>query len=220
MSIATRIVQPGEQILDVQNLDVVIYPHPALRWVAKPVPQVTPLVQAVARRMIEIMHDYKGIGLAATQVAVPWRIFVTCVNDKDLVFINPEVFQGRNEKDKNPRMVFEPESCLSFPGLYLDLPIKRSRDVYVKALDIDGKPFAMSGGGMFAKVAQHESNHLDGILFIDHIPVKSEDIEGWKNYLATQYKAMQNFAVPKFGSDEDEKNKLVNLERLLTDGVT
>lgn len=66
-------------MIDIASLDVVPYPHPALRWVAKPVPRVTSLVQDVAKRMIELMHDWKGVGLAATQVAIPWRIFVTYV---------------------------------------------------------------------------------------------------------------------------------------------
>ena len=104
-----------------------------------PLAQVTPLVQDVARRMIELMHDHHGAGLSANQVALPWRMFVTCVNDKELVFINPEVHLGRNKKDNNPRIVYDYEGCLSFPGLQVGEKIPRSRDVYVEALDINGK---------------------------------------------------------------------------------
>jgi peptide deformylase len=206
--------------MEVSKLDIVPYPHPALRWVSKEVPSVTPLVQEVTKKMIEIMHDYKGAGIAANQVAVPWRIFITFVNEKEIVFINPKVHLGRNEKDNNPRPADDCEGCLSFPGLKVEIPIRRARDVYVKALDINGKPFTVSGPGMLARVIQHENDHLYGKLFIDHLPMQVPEVkdfvDGWLAYLSAQYDFMVNkFVVPKYGNDEQEKCKLAALEDLL-----
>jgi peptide deformylase len=179
--------------------------------------------------MIELMHDYKGAGLAATQVAIPWRMFVTCVNDKELVFINPEVHFGRNKRDTNPRIVFDNEACLSFPGLQIDEKIPRARDVYVEALDIDGKPFTISGPGMLARVIQHENDHLNGVIFLDHmklagmvhmgqhvIPLK-EYVDGWCKYLETQYEFITppKSGKPRYGTNEEEKTKLLKLEELM-----
>lgn len=208
--------------MNIADLDVVPYPHPAIRWVAKPVPQVTSLVRDVSHRMIELMHEYKGLGLAATQVGVPWRIFVINVNDKDIVFINPEVHLGRNKRDMNPKIVAEFEACLSLPGVQLEIPIPRSKDVYVSALDIDGKPFTVAGPGLLARVVQHENDHLNAILFTDKLPTDinlnlggstctlAEYVDKWMNYLTAQYSAN-----PKYGSEEIEKQKLLAWENLL-----
>jgi peptide deformylase len=214
--------------MNISDLDVVQHPHPALRWVAKEVPTVTPLVQDVAKRMIELMHDYKGVGLAATQIAVPWRIFVTCVNDKELVFINPKIHLGKNKRDTRPGIAFDQEGCLSFPGLKVPEPVPRSRSVYVEALDITGKPFAISGPGLLARVIQHENDHLNGVLFIDHLKLTDEIqvgeeawmtlkeyVDSWLDYIKTGYDFVQNSQKPKYGTDEEEKQKLLNLENLL-----
>lgn len=200
----------------VSNMQLVFYPHPALRWVAKPVPKVTPLVQDVSHKMIEIMRSHNGIGLAATQVAIPWRIFVTCINNKELVFINPEVHLGRNKKDTNPRTSYEHELCLSLPGLQVHEPIPRSKDVYVSALDINGKNFVIAGPGIFSRVIQHENDHLNGILFFDHIQ-SSQPLEDWLNYLKVQYLNLtpDYSKKPTFGTNEEEIKKLVELEELL-----
>lgn len=212
-------------MVDVDSLDVVCYPHPALRWVAKPIPKVTPLVQDVAKKMIELMHSYSGIGLSANQVALPWRIFVTCINDKDLVFINPQVHLGRNKKDTNPRTTSEFEACLSFPGVSVPEPITRARDVYVEALDINGDSFTIGGPGIFARVVQHETDHLNGIVFLDHMKLTGtidlgtyqetlkEYVQGWCNYLETQYRFITPH--PKYGTDEEAKQRLVELEKYL-----
>lgn len=214
-------------MVDIDSLDVVPYPHPALRWVSKPIPKVIPLVQDVARRMIELMHSYSGIGLSANQVALPWRLFVTCVNDKELVFINPVVHLGRNKRDLNPRTTLDYEACLSFPGLKVPEQLSRARDVYVEALDINGEPFALGGPGMFARVIQHENDHLNGVLFLDHLKLNGsvdmgayqetmkEYVQGWCNYLETQYRF--NTPHPKFGTDDEAKQRLLDLEQYLAE---
>jgi len=216
-------------MIDLATLDVVPHPHPALRWVAKPIPHITPLIQDVARRMIELMHDHKGAGLAATQVAIPWRMFVTSVNDKELVFINPQVHLGRNKKDTNPRMVWDFEACLSFPGLRIEEKIPRARDVYVEATDIDGKPFTISGPGMLSRVIQHENDHLNGVIFLDHMKLEGflqmgkekislkDYVAGYCRYLESQYEFITppKSGKPRYGTNEEEKDKLVKLENFL-----
>lgn len=217
-------------MVDITSLDIVPYPHPALRWKCKPIPKITSLVQDVAHRMIELMHSYSGIGLAANQVAIPWRIFVTCVNNKDMVFINPEVHLGRNKRDSNPRMISDYEACLSFPGIQVPEKVSRARDVYVEALDINGKPFTISGPGMFARVIQHEFDHLNGILFLDHLKLTDtidmgeyketmkEYVDGWCNYLETQYRFLNPH--PKFGTDDEAKQRLLKLEQYIEENNT
>jgi peptide deformylase len=213
--------------MTISELDIVPYPHPALRWVAKEVPKVTSFVQDVVRQMIQLMHEYNGVGLAATQIAVPWRIFVTYVNDKELVFINPKVHLGRNKRDTRPTFSSDQESCLSFPGLKIAEPVSRSKSVYVEALDINGKPFVISGPGLFARVIQHENDHLNGIVFFDHLKmtdkIQTDDnewistkeyVEGWLNYLKTGYDFLLNSPKSKYGSEEEEKQKLLALENL------
>src|SRR5437870_534495 len=121
-------------------MEIVQYPHPALRWVAKPVPQVDEDIRRVVREMLDLMYTSKGIGLAATQVSLPWQIFV--LNPKtdppdraeERVFINPEIVERKG-------LVEEEEGCLSLPGVYAKM--KRAERIKVTALALDGTAFEM-----------------------------------------------------------------------------
>lgn len=218
-------------MISVESLDVVPYPHPALRWKAKPVTSVTPLVQDVARRMISLMHEYKGIGLAANQVAVPWRMFVSCALDGDMVFINPTITPV---KGKRLFVADIPEGCLSIQGLNIDFPIHRDLNIEVSALDINGNPFTVPAADLrknnclLARCALHETDHLDGILFVDYVPTNSKDeeiqklrkyVDGWLNYLKTQYEFLPShgkLALGKYESNDQEIQKLLALEGLMS----
>lgn len=202
-------------MFNVDNLDIVPYPHPALRWVSKPISKITTVVQDVVKKMIELMHEYKGAGLSANQVAIPWSIFVTFVNEKEMVFINPEIHYGKNKRDTAPKIIFDHEGCLSFPGLIMEEKVPRSRDIYIEALDINGNPFTIGGPGLFSRVIQHEYDHLRGVLLIDRVTLKKET-KNYLEYLVTQYECLtSNSNKPKFGNDEEEKNKLMELELFL-----
>ncbi len=150
-------------------LAVLHYPDPRLRHVANRVDEVTPQIQRLIDDMAETMYAAPGVGLAATQVGEPVRLFLADTADEgepsDLrVFINPEIIR------KGPAAT-GPEGCLSFPGVYED--VSRASTVTVRALDRDGKPFELEAEGLLAVAIQHEYDHLEGRLMIDYMgPLK------------------------------------------------
>jgi len=145
--------------------EILEYPDPRLREVAKPVAEVTPEIQALVDDMAETMYDAPGVGLAAPQIGESHRIFVIDCAEEDepselLVFINPEIFE------KDGQIVWN-EGCLSFPGVREE--IKRAERVKVRALDRTGKPFELEAEGLLAVAIQHETDHLNGVLMVDKL---------------------------------------------------
>lgn len=112
--------------------------------------------------MTETMRAAPGVGLAGPQVGVLERIFVWEVEERSGTLINPVIDQRSSE------LVEAEEGCLSIPGLLY--PVVRSTAVTVSGLDADGKPTTLDAEGLLARVCQHEIDHLDGVLFIDHLP--------------------------------------------------
>lgn len=147
---------------DPQNLSIVLHPDPVLRAVAKPVESVTPEIQAICLRMLELMHEAPGVGLAAPQVGLSLRLFVanaTGEPDDDMVFINPVLtVEGKLMEDME-------EGCLSLPGI--NASIRRPKTVSIEATDINGNRFRATSDDLPARVWQHENDHLDGVLIID-----------------------------------------------------
>jgi peptide deformylase len=144
-------------------LDILHYPDPRLRTVARPVATVDESVRRLIDDMFETMYDAPGIGLAATQVNVHRRVIVIDVSEDcsdPRVFINPEVVV----KDGIEQMQ---EGCLSVPGYY-DL-VERAERVTVRATDRDGNAFELEADGLLAVCIQHEIDHLDGKLFVDYL---------------------------------------------------
>lgn len=144
--------------------EILEFPDPQLRTVAKPVEQVDNDIQALIDDMFDTMHDAQGIGLAATQINVHKRIVVMDLSenkDEPRVFINP-TFKVIDET------LFDySEGCLSVPGFYED--ISRPRVVEITALDKDGKEFSETAEGLLAVCIQHEIDHLEGKLFVDYV---------------------------------------------------
>ena len=141
------------------------YPDPRLREKAQPVVQVTAAIKALVEDMAETMYAAPGVGLAATQIGEPHRIFVidTAAEDEPSnlqVFINPEIVT------KDGELVWE-EGCLSFPGVTEE--IDRAATVRVRALDAAGTAFELEADGLLAVAIQHELDHLDGVLMIDRM---------------------------------------------------
>ena len=141
------------------------YPDPRLRKKAEPIEHVTPEISRLIDDMAETMYAAPGVGLAATQIGEPYRLFIIDIAGEDepsnlLVFINPEIVARDGDQTWA-------EGCLSFPGVTED--IKRAEKVTVKAIGIDGKEFTLSAEGLLAVAIQHENDHLEGVLMIDHL---------------------------------------------------
>jgi peptide deformylase len=144
-------------------LQILAYPDPRLRKVAAPVAAVTPDIQRLIRDMAETMYAAPGIGLAATQVDVHKRIIVidTSETRDDLrVFVNPVIVAAEGEAECE-------EGCLSVPGYYER--VRRAASVKVRAQDAQGQPFELEADGMLAVCIQHETEHLEGKIFVDHL---------------------------------------------------
>jgi peptide deformylase len=145
------------------------YPDPRLRVPGKKVPVVDGGVRQLIDDMAETMYAAPGVGLAATQVGEGWQIFVVdCASEgepSDLrAFVNPEILALEGETS------FE-EGCLSFPGAREE--VDRAEKVRVRAQDRDGSPFELEAEGLLAIAIQHEYDHLQGVLMIDHLgPLK------------------------------------------------
>ncbi len=136
-----------------------------LRKQASLIPDIDRTIADLAAGMIEAMHAGRGIGLAGPQVAELKRIFVTHVEgDRARVFINPQIIRTSTEQE--PRE----EGCLSIPGVYAD--VVRPSEISVQAWNERGRPFTLDADGILARVILHEYDHLNGVLFLDHLDEK------------------------------------------------
>ncbi|MFS4457829.1 peptide deformylase [Bdellovibrio sp. HCB2-146] len=171
-------------------MKILTFPDPRLREVAKPVTEFGPELKTLVENMIETMYDAHGIGLAAPQVGELVRLVVIDTRPKDeegrrykydemtemekavpqpLVLINPTIVGGEG------KTTFD-EGCLSVPGYYET--VERYETVEMKAYDVNGKEFTVKTDGLLAICMQHELDHLEGTLFIDHLSfVKSNKIK-------------------------------------------
>lgn len=150
-------------------LDLVLYPDARLSQMCEPVAEVNEEIQALVDHMVETMYDAGGVGLAAPQIGHNLRITVIDCSDRDeekeaepdlRVLINPEITRREGS------LMWE-EGCLSIPGVYDK--VKRSAKISVKALNRDGQPYEFDAEDLLAVCVQHEIDHLDGVLFLDHL---------------------------------------------------
>ena len=141
---------------------------PVLRAVAEPVPEVTSELRTLVSDMFETMYAAEGVGLAAPQIGLGIRVIVVDPHDestKPFALFNPDVVAQGSETEKSE------EGCLSIPGIR-DV-VERPATCVVEALDIDGRAVRMEAEGLLARILQHEVDHLNGILFLDHLsPIK------------------------------------------------
>lgn len=150
-------------------LKVVFSPDPVLRRKAEPVKEITPEIKKLVEDMYETMYAENGVGLAANQVGISLRIFTMDVTDDRshrMCAINPELLSVEDEQG-------EDEGCLSYPGAYDK--VVRGNKVRFKALDVDGNPYEMEAVGLMARCVQHEIDHLNGKLFVDHLSSLKKD---------------------------------------------
>lgn len=142
-------------------LPIRIMGDPVLREKARPVENFDAALKRLAADMIETMYDSNGVGLAAPQVGVSGRMFVFDDGEGGpTVIVNPELYDFEEEQDGE-------EGCLSLPGIYFN--VKRSLRVKVRAFDVDGTPLQMESEELLARIFQHETDHIDGMLFIDRL---------------------------------------------------
>ena len=146
--------------------DIIILPDKRLRSVSKPVVAIGDEIRTLVADMFETMYEAPGIGLAAIQVGLPSRVIVMDLSKREAeaeprVFINPEITWSSEEKS-----LYE-EGCLSIPDVHED--VERPARVKIRYLDLEGKPHEEDAEGLFATCIQHEVDHLNGVLFIDHI---------------------------------------------------
>ncbi|MBW7901902.1 MAG: peptide deformylase [Rhodocyclaceae bacterium] len=144
-------------------LPILRFPDPRLRKVAAPVTNVDDGIRRLAADMAETMYEAPGIGLAATQVDVHQQVIVIDVSesrDQLLVLINPELLSGEG-------MQVGEEGCLSVPGVYDK--VERSEKVSVRYLDLQGEARTLDAEGLLAVCIQHEIDHLQGKVFVDHL---------------------------------------------------
>lgn len=145
---------------------IINFPHPTLLHPSKPLRRVDAELHKIVAGMFDLMYEHRGCGLAANQVDLPYRLFIVNEegdpNRKDLefVFINPVLskFKGQAEAE---------EGCLSLPGLYA--PVLRPDKVTINAYNMSGQLVNIAASGHFARILQHENDHLDGVLFIERL---------------------------------------------------
>jgi peptide deformylase len=145
---------------------VLKYGDPFLRGATKEVHKVSKKIQELVRDLLDTMYQQNGVGLAAPQIGESYRVFVIDVSTSDeplnpIVFINPKII-------KKSGAVISHEGCLSFPKAFTD--VKRYANVTVRAMDRKGRSFTLEvkDGTLLARAIQHEYDHLDGVLFVDH----------------------------------------------------
>ena len=152
-------------------MQIIKYPHPTLRHQSRPLRRVDGELKKIVREMLDLMYEQKGIGLAANQVDLPYRLLVFNVTgdpaagDEEYVLINPVITDRKGSAEDR-------EGCLSFPEIYA--PVKRPEKIVVNAYSLSGEEFSYEFDGLYARVVQHEADHLDGILFIDRLSPANE----------------------------------------------
>lgn len=148
------------------QLEIVHHPHPALRWKSKDLTRIDAQLKDWVSQMFGLMYEARGIGLAANQVALPYRMFVINPSgdpedkENEQLFINPQIVKRNGSEEAE-------EGCLSLPEVYG--PVSRAERIVVEAFDLTGQEFSMELSGLPARVVQHETDHLDGVMFTDRV---------------------------------------------------
>jgi len=142
-------------------MDIRTYGDPTLRRRAQPVEAIDDEIRGICERMVEEMIRANGVGLAAPQIGISKRIIVLDVDGAFHVLVNPELIETSAEKEPMT------EGCLSVPGV--DAPVERSTRAILEGTDLNGQTLRIEGEGLLARAMQHEIDHLNGKLFVDHL---------------------------------------------------
>ena len=193
-------------------MEIVKYPHPTLRHKSKPLCRVDGEIKKAIGEMLDLMYADEGIGLAANQVDLPYRLFVMNVHsdpgarEEEHVFINPVITNRKGGAEDR-------EGCLSFPEIFA--PVRRPAKITVNAYALDGRELSYELDGLYARAVQHELDHLDGVLLIDRLSQTNlmaikEELEE----LEQEFKMQRRLKV--IGSDEEIAARLLELESAVT----
>ncbi len=193
------------------DLKIIQYPHPTLRRVSKPLKRVDAELRDIIARMFELMYEANGVGLAANQVDLPYRLFVANLkadpdSGEELVFINPVLSKQKGTAEAE-------EGCLSLPGLYAE--VRRPEQVTVDAYNLRGEPIHIEADGLLGRVIQHETDHLDGKLFIDRLsPTAQLEVRGVVQEFEIQFQSQRERG--EMPTDEEIERRWQELEKLRT----
>lgn len=190
-------------------MKVLRFPHPILKHHCKPVQKINRELRDRIAEMFQTMYETEGVGLAANQVGLPFRLFVMNPTgdpekpEEEHVFINPVILKKSGKIDDN-------EGCLSFPGIHAD--VLRSESIDVEAIDLKGEVFRFQWKGHPARIVQHETDHLNGVGFIERLSPAAlleikEDIEELKMFFESD--RARGF-IP---SDEEIAREIEELEK-------
>ncbi|QCU89320.1 peptide deformylase [Thiomicrorhabdus sediminis] len=165
-----------------EKLDIVLYPDQGLREMCKPVAEMSDDMDKLIDDMFYTMYDAPGIGLAAPQIAVQERVIVVDVSeskDQPIALINPEIVRSAGE------ITWE-EGCLSIPGVYAK--VTRPSDIIVRGMDRDGNNIEFEANELLAVCLQHEIDHLNGKLFVDHLSglKRTRALQKFKKHMEAQ----------------------------------
>ncbi|MBW3599807.1 MAG: peptide deformylase [Planctomycetes bacterium] len=189
-------------------MKIVNYPHPTLRHKSKPLRRVDAELRETVRQMFALMYEHRGVGLAANQVDLPVRLFVVNLEaepgkGEEMVFLNPVINRPKGQVEME-------EGCLSLPGLYAR--VRRPERVHLTAFNLAGEQFEAELEGMFARVAQHELDHLDGVVFTDRLSEagKLEVRPGLEDFEDEFRARRERGEIP---ADEEIRKRLAELEK-------
>ncbi|NLS92312.1 MAG: peptide deformylase [Planctomycetaceae bacterium] len=190
------------------RVQIIKYPHPTLRHKSKPLKRVDRELKQIVAKMFELMYADDGIGLAANQVDLPYRLFVMNVKGDPAeegearAFLNPVITRKSGSAEAQ-------EGCLSLPGIWA--PVRRPEKIVVTAYGMDGNEFCFEMDGLYARAVQHEVDHLDGVLFVDRLSEANqlavrEDLEA----LIRQFETSRRLGA--IGTDAQITTRLEELE--------
>lgn len=194
------------------KLEIIHYPHPTLRHVSRTLKKVDGELRDLVAQMFDLMYEHEGVGLAANQVDLPYRLFVANPSgnpdnrEAEQVFINPVLRNGKGQAEGE-------EGCLSIPGVMG--PVVRKEKITVEAYDLSGDSFFGELDGLFARIVQHETDHLDGKLFIDRLaPAQAADLRPQLEEFEIDFRSRRECG--ELPNDEAIATRLDELEKLRT----
>jgi peptide deformylase len=196
------------------KLEIVPHPHPALRWKSKEITKIDAELRVMVEQMFDLMYAARGIGLAANQVALPYRLFVINPSgdredkEQEMVFINPQISRRNGSEE-------DEEGCLSLPEIYG--PVTRATRIVVDAFDLNGQQFEVELEDLDARVVQHEYDHIEGVMFTDRVAaVHMPKLQPLISDLEMVFRNRQKEGtVP---SDDELKAQLMALQKARTAG--